>query len=341
MITTMMSDAKVATKQVVLSGIQPTGAMHIGNYIGAISQWVQNQAQYDNLFCIANMHALTIPEAVDPKVLARQSRETAALLLACGIDPQKSIVFLQSDVLEHAYLAWILGCCTPVGWLERMTQYKTKAAKAEVVSSGLLTYPVLQAADILVYKAAYVPVGDDQKQHLELARDVAERFNHLYGEYFPLPDVLLRTSGTRIMGMDDPSAKMSKSTAKIKQGHAIGVLDTPETIRKTIMSAVTDTANETRFESASAGVRNLLTLYEVLSNETREQIEARVAGKGYGALKREVVEAVVRTMQPIQARFREIVDAPDYLDGILAQGTERARERAEHTLADVRQLVGL
>ncbi|MBX3083594.1 MAG: tryptophan--tRNA ligase [Anaerolineae bacterium] len=332
---------KADTRKVVLSGIQPTGKMHIGNYVGAVSLWVQNQTRYDNLFCIANMHALTIPEAINPKTLRQQSRETAALLLACGIDPQQSIVFMQSDVAAHAYLAWILSCCTPVGWLERMTQYKTKAAKTEVVSSGLLTYPVLQTADILAYKAAYVPVGDDQKQHLELARDVAERFNHLYEAYFPLPDVLTRTSGTRIMGMDDPSAKMSKSTAQTRSGHAIGVLDTLDVIRKTIMSAVTDTGNETRFEVASAGVRNLLTLYEVLSGETRDQIETRFAGRGYGALKRELVELVVRTLEPIQARFREISDAPEYLNDVLAQGAECARERAERTLADVRQLVGL
>jgi tryptophanyl-tRNA synthetase len=337
----LMTEPAVTTRQVVLSGIQPTGTMHIGNYIGAISLWVANQARYDNLFCVANLHALTIPEAVNPKTLMRQSRETAALLLACGIDPQQSIVFLQSDVAAHAYLAWILSCCTPVGWLERMTQYKTKAAKAEVVSSGLLTYPVLQTADILAYRAAYVPVGDDQKQHLELARDVAERFNHLYGEYFALPDVLTRTSGTRIMGLDDPTVKMSKSTSAIRSGHAINILDTPDVIRKAIMSAVTDTANETRFEFASAGVRNLLTLYEALSGENREQIEARFAGRGYGALKRELVELVVRTVQPIQARFHEIIDAPDHLNNILAQGAERARERAERTLADVRQLVGV
>src|SRR5258708_11365984 len=243
-------------KATVLSGIQATGNLHIGNYIGALSLWVENQDRYNNLFCIANLHALTIPESVKPDYLLRKSREIAALMLACGIDPQRSIVFRQSDVPAHAYLAWIFDCCAPVGWLERMTQYKVKAASMESPSGGLLTYPVLQAADILIYKADYVPVGDDQRQHIELTRDIAQRFNHLYGECFPLPEILLRTSGTRIMGLDNPTIKMSKSIAATRPGHAIGLLDSPDTVRKTVMAAVTDSRREVDPEHAPPAIKN-------------------------------------------------------------------------------------
>jgi tryptophanyl-tRNA synthetase len=328
-------------KKTVLSGIQPTGTLHIGNYVGALSVWVEKQHEFQNLFMIANLHALTIPEAVQPDMLRRKAREVAALYIACGIDPHESVIFLQSDIPAHPYLAWVLGCCTPVGWLERMTQYKTKAAQTDSVSSGLLNYPALQAADILAYKADYVPVGDDQNQHVEITRDIAQRFNHLFGQYFPIPETLNRSSGARIMGLDDPTAKMSKSLAGVHKGHAISLLDDASTIKKSIMSAVTDTGSETRFEYASPGVKNLLVLYEIISGDSRPAIEERFAGKGYGYLKRELVERVIQTLQPIQAKFHEITGDSRQLDDLLAEGAAKASRIANQTLSDVRQMVGV
>ncbi len=331
----------VTGKKTVLSGIQPTGILHIGNYVGALSMWVQNQHLYNNFYMIANLHALSIPEAVNAKELRENSRRVVALYVAAGLDPDESVLFLQSDVPAHAYLGWILTCCTPMGWLERMTQFKTKAAQRETVGTGLFTYPSLQAADILIYKADYVPVGDDQNQHVELTRDVAQRFNSLFGEYFPLPSVMNRKTGARIMGLDDPTAKMSKSLAETRKGHAINLLDSPSVIKKSIMGAVTDAGGETRFDEASPGVLNLLTLYEVLSGESRPAIEEKFAGKGYGFLKRELVEVVVKTVEPIQSRYKEITETPGYLDNMIAKGAERARAVADKTLADVRELVGM
>ncbi len=328
-------------KKTVLSGIQSTGTLHIGNYVGALSVWVEKQHEFNNLFMVANLHSLTIPEAVDPAALRKKAREVAALFIACGIDPDESVIFLQSDVPAHPYLAWILECCTPVGWLERMIQYKTKSAQSESVGSGLLNYPALQAADILLYKADYVPVGDDQNQHLEITRDIAQRFNHLFGDYFPLPGTLNRSSGARVMGLDDPTAKMSKSLASTRKGHAISLLDSPDVIKKAIMSAVTDTGSDMHFETASPGVENLLVLYETLSGEPRDAIEAHFAGKGYGALKRELAEVVVQTLQPIQQRFRAITEDEGRLDGLLAEGAAKASKIANQTLSDVRQRVGV
>ncbi|MBL8160655.1 MAG: tryptophan--tRNA ligase [Anaerolineae bacterium] len=328
-------------KKRVLSGIQPTGILHIGNYIGAISVWVQKQHEFNNLFMIANLHALTIPEAVKADVLRHNSRMVAALYVACGIDPDSAVIFLQSDVPGHAYLSWILGCCTPMGWLERMTQFKTKSEQAESVSSGLFTYPALQAADILIYKANFVPVGEDQSQHVEITRDIAQRFNHLFGECFPLPQGLYREAGARVMGLDDPTAKMSKSVAETRKGHAISLLDEPSVIKKAIMSAVTDPGSEVRFEHASPGVKNLLVLYEVLSGESRPAIEEKFAGKGYGFLKRELLDQVVRTLEPIQKRYREITEDERYLDDLLANGAAKARAIADQTVAEVRRLTGV
>lgn len=343
--TLVMPDATVQqtnrSRPTVLSGIQSTGMLHIGNYVGALSLWAANQHQYNNLFMVANLHTLTVPEMVNPRELRQKSREVAALYIACGIDPDQSIIFLQSDVPAHTYLAWILGCCTPVGWLERMTQYKVKAGAQETVGSGLLNYPTLQAADILIYRANYVPVGDDQNQHLEITRDVAQRFNHLFGDYFPLPETLNRRSGARIMGMDDPSQKMSKSVAAKKQGHAIALLDPPDVVKKTIMGAVTDAGHNIRFETASAGVKNLLVLYEVLSGHTRPSIESHFSGKGYGTLKRELVDVVTSTLQPMQSAFHALMQDHTHLDGLLSSGAAKASRIANQTVADVRELVGV
>ncbi|MCA9906598.1 MAG: tryptophan--tRNA ligase [Anaerolineae bacterium] len=328
-------------KKIVLSGVQPTGVLHIGNYIGALSLWAQQQYEYKNYFMIADLHALTIPESIKAKELRASSRRVAALYIASGIDPEENVIFLQSAVPAHPYLSWILGCVTPMGWLERMTQFKTKSGQTESVGTGLFTYPVLQAADILLYQADYVPVGEDQRQHVELTRDIAARFNHLFGKCFRLPEGLYRTTGARVMGFDDPASKMSKSLAEQRTGHAVNLLDPPNVIKKTIMSAVTDSGNEARFEHASAGVRNLLELYEVLTKEPREQIENRFHGQGYGNLKKAVTEAVVETLRPIQERYQQITNEPGYLDDLLAKGAERASQVADRTLAKARQLTGV
>ena len=239
------------SRAVVFSGVQPTGKLHIGNYIGAISQWVEHQDKYESIFCIVDLHAITIPEAVRPEYLRAKTREVAALYIACGIDPDRAAIFVQSHVSAHAELAWILNCVTPLGWLERMTQYKSKAAQAESVGTGLLVYPALMAADILLYDTNFVPVGEDQRQHIELTRDVAERLNHLFGPVFTIPEAMIREGGARIMGLDDPTAKMSKSIGEVQAGHSIGLLDEPSAIRKAIMRAVTDSGSEIRFQGAS------------------------------------------------------------------------------------------
>lgn len=325
----------------VLSGIQPSGHLHIGNYIGALSVWVKNQSEYENYFCIADLHALTVPERVTPDRLRSQSREVAALYLACGIDPQKSVIFLQSAVPAHAYLAWILTCCTPLGWLKRMTQFKSKAGDSEAVGTGLLTYPALQAADILLYQPDFVPVGEDQKQHVELTREIGRRFNVLFEGNLRLPQPLIRKSGARIMGFDDPTLKMSKSLAESRPGHAIRLLDDPRTIRKTIMSAKTDSGREIRFDDPSPGIRNLLTVYEACSGESRDVVQSRFAGKGYGELKKATVDAVVAVLEPIHRTYDELTRDHSHLEEVLTNGAERASRVASATLADVRRCCGL
>src|SRR4030088_261058 len=238
----------------VLSGIQPTGNLHIGNYLGALKNWVKIQYDYECIFCIVDLHAITVPQ--DPEQLRAKIMEIAALYLAAGIDPKQSSVMVQSAVPAHAELAWMLTCVTPVGWLERMTQYKAKSAAQESISDGLLQYPVLMAADILLYQAAIVPVGEDQTQHLELARDIAQRFNSLYGETFVMPETRLPVFGARIMGLDEPDKKMSKSA--VGAGHAISLLDPPDVIKKKFMRATTDSASGVDVENPGAGVRNLM-----------------------------------------------------------------------------------
>lgn len=325
----------------VFSGVQPTGKLHIGNYLGALSLWAENQDRYDNVFCVVDLHALTIPEAVDPTTLRAKTREIAALYVASGIDPDRSTIFVQSHVTAHAELAWILTCVTPVGWLERMTQYKVKSATQESVGAGLLVYPTLQAADILLYDTNLVPVGEDQRQHIELTRDIAVRFNRLFGEAFVLPEAMLRTSGARIMGLDDPTAKMSKSIGAVKGGHSIGLTDPPDMIRRAIMRAETDSGNDVRFETAGPGVLNLLTMYEVLSGQPRDEIEAEFDGHGYGHLKKAVAEQVLTALEPLQRRFGELMADPAELDRMLDAGADRARPRAEATLARAREATGL
>jgi tryptophanyl-tRNA synthetase len=331
----------MAEKKRVFSGVQPSGKLHVGNYLGALTQWVKLQDEYDCVFCVVDLHALTIPEAVDPKALRAKSREVAALYVASGIDPDKSAIFVQSHVRQHSELTWVLNCTTPLGWLERMTQFKIKSGKRDTIGTGLLDYPVLQAADILLYDTHLVPVGEDQKQHIEITRDIAQRFNGLFREVFVLPKVMLPKVGARVMGFDDPEAKMSKSVAEQSPRHAVGLLDSPKEIKKTIMSAVTDSGCEFDHERASAGVRNLITVLEALSGESKESIAARYAGRGYGYLKQEVADAVVAELEPIQKRYHQLADDPASFDALLARSADRIRPIAEATMQRVRDAVGI
>jgi tryptophanyl-tRNA synthetase len=325
----------------IFSGVQPSGKLHLGNYLGALTQWVKLQDQYECVFCVVDLHALTVPEAVNPDELRAKSREVAALYVACGIDPERSAIFVQSHVREHSELTWVLNCVTPLGWLERMTQFKTKSANRETVGTGLLDYPVLQAADILLYDTHLVPVGEDQKQHIEITRDIAQRFNSLFREVFVLPQVMLPKVGARVMGFDDPGAKMSKSVAERSPRHAVGLLDSPKDIKKTIMSAVTDSGCEFRFEQASPGVKNLLTVHEALTGEPRESIAERFSGRGYGYLKQEVLDATMAAIEPIQQRYHQIADDPANLDVLIARSAERIRPIAAATMQRVREAVGI
>ncbi len=334
-----MSNPPITRKPRVFSGVQPTNALHIGNYLGAIRRWVQEQDQKDNYYCVVDMHAITLPQ--DPETLRRKTRELAALYIAAGLDPQKCVIFVQSHVRAHAECCWIFNCITPMGWLERMTQYKTKAATLESVLTGLLDYPVLMAADILLYDADEVPVGEDQKQHVELTRDIAQRFNAQFGETFVVPQPVIPQSGARIRGFDDPTKKMSKSEAH-NRGHAVLLTESPDEIRRTIKRAVTDLGREIVFSEApeKAGVNNLLEIYELLTHQSRAEIEAHFTGKGYGALKGDVAEVVVESLRPIRERFTELMSNTDELDRILEDGAERARAIAEPKIREIKRRVG-
>lgn len=314
--------------------------MHLGNYVGAISQWLAVQRDHEAIFCIADLHALTVPETVAPAALRANVHETATTLLACGIDPAGACLFVQSHVSAHAELAWLLGCITPLGWLERAIQFKTRSADGGS-GAGLLVYPVLQAADILLYRADLVPVGEDQRQHLEITRDIARRFHALFGEVFTIPDAMLRPNGARIMGLDDPETKMSKSVGAARPGHAIGLIDSPDVIRAAVMHAVTDSGREVQPARASPGVRNLLTLYELLSGERRDATESRFAGKGYAELKHAVADVVVATLGPIRTRYAELASNSELITALLLEGADRARRLAAPTLDRVQQLMGL
>jgi tryptophanyl-tRNA synthetase len=324
-------------KKRVLSGIQPTGNVHIGNYLGALRNWVQMQYDYDSIYCIVDLHAITAYQK--PAELRAKIVELAGILLAIGIDPKHSALVVQSSVPEHAELAWMLTCVTPVGWLERMTQYKAKSESQESVGDGLLQYPVLMAADILLYQAHVVPVGEDQTQHLELARDIAQRFNSLYGETFVMPETRLPAVGARIMGLDDPEKKMSKSAPG--SGHAIALLDPPDAIRKKIMRATTDSNPAVDFETMGPGVANLLTIYQAFTGATREDVRAKFAGMRYGDLKKQVAEAVVAALEPVQQRYREIAAEPGYIADVLEQGAARVSVPARETVEKAKRAMGL
>ncbi|HUP04814.1 MAG TPA: tryptophan--tRNA ligase [Bryobacteraceae bacterium] len=321
----------------VFSGRQPSGDLHIGNYLGALQNWVRIQNDYECIFCIVDLHAITVQQ--DPAALRAKIHEIAALYLAAGIDPKTCAIMVQSAVPAHAELAWMLTCVTPVGWLERMTQFKAKAAKQESVGDGILQYPVLMAADILLYQAGIVPVGEDQAQHLELTRDIAQRFNSLYGETFVVPGTSLPAVGARIMGLDDPAQKMSKSESAA--GHAVALLDPPDKIRKTIMRATTDSNPAVDFKTAGPGVLNLLAIYQAFSGATEAEMKNQFTGMRYGDLKKQVAAMVIEHLEPFQARYKKIVSEPGYLSGVLKEGAERVAPIANETVRLVKDRMGL
>ncbi len=329
-----MENSILEMKARVLSGVQPSGQLHIGNYLGALKNWAEIQSQFESIFCIVDLHAITVPQ--NPAELSAKIRETAALFIAAGIDPEQSSIVVQSSVPGHSELAWLLTCVTPLGWLYRMTQFKAKSEKQETIGAGLLEYPVLMAADILIYQASIVPVGEDQSQHLELARDIAQRFNSLYGETFVMPATHLPAVGARIMGLDDPTQKMSKSAAG--SGHAIALLDEPKTIQKKIARATTDSQPVVDPESMGPGVANLLSIAEACDSSITKE---RVAGLRYGDLKKLVAEAVIARLEPIQRRYREVTAEPFYIDAMLKQGRDRVVPIAEDTMRKAKRAMGL
>ncbi|GAA8733199.1 tryptophan--tRNA ligase [Helicobacter pylori] len=323
-------------KKRVFSGIQPTGQIHLGNYLGAIKHWVELQDEYENLFCVVNSHAITLP--IDPTFLKSQTYELVKLLLACGISPKQSGLFIQSEVDEHPALAWLLDCQVSMGEMQRMTQFKDKSLKnPKSVNVGLFNYPILMASDILLYQSDLVPVGEDQKQHLELTRNVAEKFNRDFGDCFKVPEPLIAKVGARVMGLDDPKVKMSKSHKGAN--HAIFLLDEPDVIVKKIKKAATDSMGVIAFDEKREGIFNLLNIYMLLSDESPEKIEERFKNKGYGDFKKELAEVVIQSLKPIQERYREISD--DEVKAVLNCGAEKARPLARATYQKAKELMGL
>ncbi len=321
----------------IFSGMQPSGNLHIGNYLGALKTWADIQHQYEPIFCIVDQHAITLYQ--EPRQLQQKIEEVAALYVAAGIDPAHSAIFVQSAVPAHVELAWVFTCVTPMGWLSRMTQFKAKAETQESVGTGLFVYPALMAADILLYQASIVPVGEDQAQHLELTRDIAQRFNSLYGETFVVPETQLPAVGARIMGLDNPAEKMSKSTPGTS--HAVDVLDPPSRIKKLIMRAVTDSKPAVDFDEIGPGVANLLTIFQAFSGWSDDQLRSHFDGKQYGGLKKDVAEMVVAKLEPIQKKYQELMAEPGAIRKILTAGAERVSPIAESTMKLVRERTGL
>lgn len=325
------------SKKRVFSGIQPTGGFTLGNYLGAIRHWGQLQDDYDCIYSVVDLHSITVRQ--DPKILRRQIRESAALLLACGVDPEKAILFIQGDVHQHAELSWILGCYTQFGELSRMTQFKDKSQKhPENVNGGLFTYPVLMAADILLYQTDLVPIGADQKQHLELARNIAERFNGIYGDTFVVPDGYFPKVAARVMSLQDPTSKMSKSDENVNA--KIMLLDDGDLIVKKFRRAVTDSGSEVRAAEDKPGVTNLMSIYSACTGKSFEEIEREFDGKGYGDFKTAVGETVRDMLKSIQDRYQLILSDKEGLNAILKDGAEKASVLAARTLAKVRRKVG-
>lgn len=324
-------------KKIMLTGLQPTGVITLGNYIGAIRQMVEYQEKYNSILFIADMHAITMP--IDSDTLAQNIKQLIALYIACGVDPEKNLIFLQSDNEYHANISWMLECNTYFGELSRMTQFKDKSAKNVNFSAGLFTYPVLMAADILAYDTNYVPVGIDQKQHVEIARDIATRFNKKYGDTFVIPEPLIRAEGTKIMDLQDPTKKMSKSSES--QKGVIRILDDANTIRKKINSAVTDSIGKVNYDPENQpGVTNLINIYMSLSGKSKEEIVEEFADANYGTFKKAVGDLVAETFEKIQARYNELINS-DELDKILEDGKERSRAIAKKKYELMKQKIGL
>lgn len=328
-------------KQRVLSGVQPTGNLHLGNYLGAIRNWVETQDQYDNFFCVVDLHAITVPH--NPASLAADTYTIAALYLACGIDLNYSSIFVQSHVSAHSELAWLLNCITPLNWLQDMIQFKEKAVKqGENVSTGLLIYPVLMAADILLYQADKVPVGEDQKQHIELTRDIVNRFNHQFAKDQPvlkLPEPLIRKEGARVMSLNDGTRKMSKSDPS--ELSRINVLDPPDQIANKIKRCKTDPVRGLTFDDPERPeCNNLLTLYMLLSGKTKEAVAAECQDMGWGQFKPLLTETTINALKPIQEKYQAIMDDKSYLESVLRDGREKAQAIANQTLTDVKSALG-
>lgn len=321
----------------IFSGIQPSGNVTLGNYIGAMKQFVELQNDYNSYFCIVDQHAITVQQ--DPQELRRNIRKLAALYLAIGLDPEKATLFIQSEVPAHAQLGWMMQCVAYIGELERMTQFKDKSTGKEAVTAGLLTYPPLMAADILLYNTDVVPVGEDQKQHLELTRDLAERFNKKYRDILTVPEVKIAKVGARIMSLTEPTKKMSKSDPNLKS--FISLLDSPKQLEKKIKSAVTDSEGIVRYDKENKpGVSNLLSIYSILANKTIDELEVQYEGKGYGDFKGDLANIVVEALEPIQTKYNDLIES-DKLDAILDEGAERANRVAMKTLKKIENAMGL
>lgn len=323
-------------KKVVYSGIQPSGSLTLGNYIGALSNFSKLQDEYNCLYCIVDMHAITVPQV--PADLRRSSLDLASLYLAAGLDPKKSILYIQSHVKQHAELSWILGTITGLGQLQRMTQYKDKASKQSEINAGLLFYPVLMAADILLYQTSFVPVGDDQTQHVELTRDIAERFNSRFSETFVVPEMMKTKKGARIMSLQDPTSKMSKSDKD--ENASILLLEDENATRRKIKRAVTDSVGVVNYNEEQRGLRNLIDIYSVFTNLTPEEIVKKYEGVGYGVFKEELSEIVVDGLRPLRSSYKEIRSDKAYLESVLKMGAENAERIAERTMQKVRRKVG-
>jgi len=325
-------------KKVIFSGVQPSGVLTIGNYVGAIRNWVKLQDEYNCYYCVVDLHALTVRQ--DPAEFRKRCLDTLSLLLAAGLDPEKNIVYFQSHVTCHAELAWVLNCFTYMGELSRMTQFKEKSERhADNVNAGLFTYPVLMAADILLFDTDLVPVGADQKQHLEIARDIAIRFNNIYGDVFTVPDAYIPKTGARIMSLSDPESKMSKSDDN--ENAFISLLDKPEVIQRKMKRAVTDSDGQVRFAEDKPGVSNLMSIYGSVTGQTMEQIEAEFEGLGYGALKSRVADVLCEELSPLQQRYEKIRADKAYLNSVIQSGAEQAQKNALRMLRKVYKKVGL
>lgn len=324
-------------KKVIFSGIQPSGQLTLGNYLGAIKNWVKLQDEYDCYFCVVDLHAITVKQ--EPKDLRARTLEVMSIYMAAGIDPEKNTIFIQSHVPAHSEAAWLLNCYSYMGELGRMTQYKDKSQKyGESIASGLFNYPVLMAADILLYQTDLVPVGSDQKQHLELARDLAQRFNNLYSETFVVPDPYISKTGAKIMDLQDPTKKMSKSDDN--PNSFILIMDPPEVIRKKISRAVTDSIGAVKYTDEQPGVKNLMTILSTITGESFEEIEKKYEGQGYAQFKKDVAEAIVAELEPIQIKVKEFVANKAYLESIYKAGAEKANYIANKTLRKMQKKIG-